>query len=64
MAQARDHRVDDEHEQNEAGAEEEEAHGLRDLLAALPLVLDGVVLEPALGDEPVVPALPLVELRQ
>ena len=61
MGQSRKHRVDDEREQDEPGAEEEKTNALRDFFAALPVILDAIVVKPAGRDKAVIPALPLVK---
>ena len=43
MPKTRKHRVDDQGEQAKTGPEEQETNRLRDFLASLPLIFDGIV---------------------
>src|ERR1039457_3117838 len=61
MHQSRGHGIDDQQKQNDADTEEEVAERARDVFPAQPCVANAMLIQPAVGHEPVVPAFAVME---
>src|ERR1017187_9511449 len=61
MHQSRGHGIDDQQKQNDADTEEEVAERARDVFPVQPFVANAMLIQPAVGHEPVIQAFAVME---